>query len=165
MTTELDFVEALRTLIRHEVEFMVVGGVAAILQGSPLTTEDLDILFLASDENIDRLVATLQELEAYYLDPASHRIEPNPPRLASLRMYLLKTNHGRLDVFRTVGDGLGYEALLPRSRHLKIAEMNVRILDLDAIIETKEQAGRPKDHYQLPFLRQLQAEIEGLKKK
>lgn len=54
---------------------------------------------------------------------------------------------------------LSYEDLVERSRFFKVADFRVRVLDLDAIIETKEQAGRPKDRYQLPYLRQLLAEI------
>lgn len=62
MATELRFDEILRVLTRNEVEFIVVGGVAAILQGSPLTTEDVDIVYLPSEENNTRLAKALGEL-------------------------------------------------------------------------------------------------------
>ena len=162
MPTELRIDEILRVLVRNEVELIVVGGVAAILQGSPLTTEDLDVLYLSTEENHLRLARALKELEAVYLDPAGRRIEPDAPRLASLKIHLLKTRHGRLDVLRSVGKGLAYQDLLASSRQLEVAELRVRVLDLEAIIETKEQAGRPKDRFQLPFLHQLLAEIRRL---
>ena len=69
MATELKFDEALRILTRHQVEFIVVGGAAAILQGSPLTTEDLDVVYRASEENIQRLATALAELQAHYFGP------------------------------------------------------------------------------------------------
>ncbi len=162
MTTELRFDEVLRVLARNEVEFIVVGGVAAILQGSPLTTEDVDVVYLPSEENIARLAGALAELEAYYFDPAGRHIEPNVSRLASMRMHLLKTSCGRVDVLRTVGKDLAYQDLVDRSRVFEVAEFRVRVLDLGTIIESKEHADRPKDRYQLPFLRQLLAEIQRL---
>jgi hypothetical protein len=63
MATELRFDEVLRVLSRNEVQFILVGGVAAILQGSPLTTEDVDIVYLASEENNICLAKALGELE------------------------------------------------------------------------------------------------------
>jgi predicted nucleotidyltransferase len=101
-------------------------------------------------------------LEAHYFDPAGRQIEPNASRLASMRVHLLNTNCGRVDVLRTVGKDLAYPDLVERSRELDVAELRVRVLDLEAIIETKEHADRPKDRYQLLFLRQLLAEIQRL---
>lgn len=160
MATELQFDEALRILARNEVEFVVVGGIAAILQGSPLSTQDVDVVYRCSEENNIRLAAALQELEAHYFDPAGRHIEPNISRLNSMRMHLLKTKCGRLDVLRTIGEDLAYHDLVARSHVLDIAEFRVRVLDLETIIETKQYADRPKDQYQLLFLRQLLAEIQ-----
>jgi hypothetical protein len=160
MTTELRFDEALRALTRNEVEFIVVGGVAAILQGSPLTTEDLDVVYLGSEENHRRLARALVEIGAFYLDPAGRRIEPDVARLAAMRVHLLETSCGRVDALRTVGRDLAYPQLVGKTLVLDVAEFQVRVLDLETIIETKEHAGRPKDRFQLPFLRQLLAEIQ-----
>jgi hypothetical protein len=162
MATELRFDEVLRVLIRNEVEFIVVGGIAAILQGSPLTTEDVDVVYLSSEKNNFRLAKALRELEAYYFDPAGRQIEPDASRLATMRMHLLKTRCGRVDVLRTVGNDLAFQDLVGKSRVLEVEELRVRVLDLETIIETKEHADRPKDRYQLLFLRQLLAEIRRL---
>jgi hypothetical protein len=158
MVQTLRFDEILRVLSRHHVEFIVVGGIAAILQGSPLTTEDLDVVYLSSDGNRSRLLAALAELEARYLDPAGRHIEPDALKLASMRIHLLETRCGRLDVLRTVGAELGYDDLLGNTMQLEVAEFQIRVLDLARIIESKEHANRPKDRAQLPFLRQLLAE-------
>ena len=162
MPAELRFDEVLRVLTRNEVEFIVVGGIAAILQGSPLTTEDVDVVYLTSEENILHLAKALGELEAFYLDPAGRHIEPDATRLASARIHLLKTRCGRVDVLRTVGKGLAFQDLVGKSRVLEVDELQVRVLDLATIIETKEHADRPKDRYQLLFLRQVLAEIQRL---
>jgi hypothetical protein len=149
-------------LTRNEVQFIVVGGVAAILQGSPLTTEDVDVVYLASEQNNICRAKALGELEAHYFEPAGRQIEPNASRLASMRVHLLNTNCGRVDVLRTVGKDLAYSDLVERSRVLEVEELRVRVLDLETIIATKEYADRPKDRYQLLFLRQLLAEIQRL---
>jgi hypothetical protein len=162
MAPELRFDEVLRVLTLHEVEFIVVGGIAAILQGSPLSTEDLDIVYQSSEDNNLRLEKALWELKAIYFDPAGRHIEPDAGRLATAKMHLLKTSCGRVDVLRTIGNDLSYEDLLGRCRVFEVAEFRVRVLDLPTIIETKEHAGRPKDRHQLMFLRQLQTEIRRL---
>lgn len=160
MAAEARFDEVLRVFSRNEVEFIVVGGIAAILQGSPLSTEDIDLVYRSSERNLHHLASALGELEARYLDPAGRHIEPDVSRLASMKVHLLKTNCGRVDALRTVGNDLAYEDLTERTRLLNIAEFVVRVLDLAAIIETKEHADRPKDRAQLPYLRQLLTEIQ-----
>lgn len=144
MATEQRFDQILRVLAQHEVKLIVVGGVAAILQGSPLTTEDLDVVYLASEDNNRRLAAALGELNATYFDPAGRQIEPDASKLASMKMHLLRTRHGRLDVLRYVGRDLAYQDLVERSRELDVDDVRVRTLDLEAIIETKEPLTFPR---------------------
>ena len=64
MAVEAKFDEVLRVLSRKKVEFIVVGGIAAILQGSPLSTEDIDWVYLSSEKNLSLLATVLRELEA-----------------------------------------------------------------------------------------------------
>lgn len=162
MPVEARFDEALAVLTRHEVEFIVVGGIAAILQGSPLTTEDVDVVYGITEANLLRLTTALVELDASYADPAGTRIRPDMERLTSMRVHLLNTRYGRVDLMRTVGNDLAYDQLIERTREIEVGEATIHVLDLEAVIETKEQADRPKDRYQLPFLKQLLAEIRRL---
>jgi len=159
MATELRFDEVLRVFIRNEVDFIVVGGIAAIFQGSPLATKDMDVVYLSSEKNNFRLAKALGELEAYYFDPAGRQIEPDASRLAALKVHFLKTRCGRVNVLRTVGKDLAFHDLVGKTRVLEVEELRMRVLDLETIIETKEHADRPKDRYQLLSLRQLLAEI------
>lgn len=149
------FVEILAVLVRHEVEFILVGGLAAVVHGSPLMTEDVDIVYRSSEENLPRLASALKEMKAHYLDPAGRTIEPDVPRLATMKMNLLSTSLGRLDVLRIIGQGLTYGDLFEKSKEMKIEDFLVRVLDLEVIIETKEYAGRNKDKLGLLYLRQL----------
>ncbi len=151
------FLGLLRTLLRHGVEFFVVGGVAAQLEGAPIVTFDLDVLFDKSPENLSRLLAALREINARYRDPAGRHIEPDLEKLATMRLHLLVTDLGPLDVLGSIGDGLGYQDLVDRTVVFELGEERVLVLELAAVIETKEQANRDKDRAMLPVLRQTLA--------
>ncbi len=152
---EARFEEILSLLARHEVELIVVGGVAAILEGSPVLTFDLDIVFNPSERNCARLAAALQEINARYKDPAGRHIAPDVPRLLVMKLNLMETDLGPLDVLRSIGDGLGYDELLTRSVEHDLEDFSIRAIDLETLIEAKEYANRPKDQHHLLFLRQL----------
>jgi hypothetical protein len=151
------FLGLLRALLRHGVDFVVVGGVAAQLEGAPILTFDLDVLYDKNPENLDRLLTALRELKARYRDPAGRHIEPDAEKLATLRLHLLLTELGALDVLGSIGNGLTYQDLLGRTLSYQLGESEVRVLELAAVIETKEQANRDKDRAALPVLRQTLA--------
>jgi hypothetical protein len=142
-------------LERHEVAFMVVGGVAAVLQGAPITTFDLDVLVDTQPANLERLLKMLVSVRARYRDPGGRLIEPNQARLASQRMHLLTTELGPLDILTELAGGLRYEALVAQSPAREIRGSLIRVLGLQALISSKEAAGRPKDLAVLPTLRAL----------
>jgi hypothetical protein len=148
------FRETLEVLDRNRVECIVVGGVAAVLQGVPISTLDTDIVYRRTADNIERLVAALRELEAIYRDPAGRRIEPDATRFAAGGHHLFATRFGPLDVLATIGANRTYEDLEEHATRYALEGMNVLLLDLQAIIETKEQAGRGKDLLALPVLRE-----------
>ena len=147
------FLEQLRVLIRHRVDFIVVGGVAAVFEGAPIVTLDLDIVYDPAPENNSRLAAALTELKALYKDPAGRRIVPDVAKLATIKTHLLLTDLGGLDVLRAIGDGLTYPDLVDRSSQFEVAGMRLRVLNLETVIESKEFANRDKDRAVLPILR------------
>lgn len=139
--------------MRHEVEFVIVGGVAAVFEGAPIVTLDLDVVYERSLTNRRRLAAALAEINARYNDPAGRPIVPDVNRLRTLKTHLLLTDLGGLDLLASIGDGLGYEDLVARSNVFGVAEMSLRVLELATVIETKEFANRDKDRAVLPILR------------
>jgi hypothetical protein len=151
------FLGLLRALLRHQVDFIVVGGVAALLEGAPILTLDLDVLVDQTPENLASVLSALRELKARYRDPAGRHIEPDAEKLATLRLHLLETELGALDVLSTIGGELRYGDLLERTVTYQLEEAQVRVLDLAAVIETKEYADRDKDRAVLPVLRQTLA--------
>jgi predicted nucleotidyltransferase len=162
MDSALKFVGILRVLSAHGVEYILVGGMAAIVEGAPISTFDLDIVFQKTDENLERLLAALQELEARYLDPAGRHLTPDATKLATLRLHQLVTSLGPLDVMEKIGAGLYYGDLVDDTKISEIEGAEVRVLGLTSIILSKEQANRDKDRATLPILRRtLQMKREG----
>jgi hypothetical protein len=157
MPVESRFLELIRTVVAHQVDAIVVGGIAAILHGAPVMTADLDLLFDPAPENLARIDGMLRALEAHYADSAGRHIVPTSDKLADLKIHLLRTRFGRLDLLRTIGQGEDFASLKQRSQEFEIDGLRIRVLDLEAIIATKQAAGRPKDLAALPFLLELQA--------
>lgn len=157
MAESYDFTRILVTLHRHEVEFIVVGGVAAALAGSPAVTFDVDIVYQLTGDNVERLDRALGEMKARYKDPAGRDIRPDTSKLETMKVHRLLTEHGDLDVLATAGADQTYADLVDRTREYEIEGRRLLVLNLEALIETKRQAGRPKDLHGLLFLEQLKA--------
>lgn len=147
------FFRLLEALVRHETEFIIVGGVAAILEGAPILTQDLDILHRPTADNTERLLRALEEVHARYRDPADRLILPDATRLRTNRFNLLITDLGLLDVLGNLGEGFTYEDLVQRTHAFELAGLRVRAVDLPTVIELKERANRDKDRAVLPILR------------
>ena len=152
------FLDLLRCLVEAKIEFTIVGGVAAVLEGAPVSTFDLDIVYSTTQDNTERLVDVLRDLDAIYVDPAGRRIPPEADRLKSGGHHLFRTRLGRLDVLASIGAGLGFEDLAAHSAERSIHEMTVSVLTLETLISTKETANRPKDRAVLDLLRETLAQ-------
>jgi predicted nucleotidyltransferase len=158
---EYDFGDLLRALLDAGVEFVVVGGLSATLNGVPVTSLDVDVVHRRTPENIDRLIPVLEALDAVYRIQAERRLRPGRPALLSTGHQNLITKYGPLDLLGTIGNDLGYEELVPRSTEMLIAEgVRVRILNLETLIEVKEQLNGEKDRAMLPLLRRTLKENE-----
>ena len=153
------FLDLLRSLHAHGVDFVVVGGVAALIEGAPITTLDLDVVFRVEEENVSRLLRALEELNAQYRDPAGRHILPTRQRLEDNQINLLDTSAGSLDALQEIGDAWRFEDLVERSKTRRVGNLEVLVLDLEAVVESKEVANRPKDHATLPVLRATLQEI------
>jgi predicted nucleotidyltransferase len=151
---EYDFGILLRALLDAGVEFVVVGGLSATLNGVPVQTFDVDVVHSRTPANVDRLLPVLNALDAVYRIQPERRRRPVRSALLSTSHQNLLTKNGPLDLLGTIGNGLGYEELVPRSTEILIEEdLRVRILKLETLIEVKEQLDGEKDRAMLPLLR------------
>jgi hypothetical protein len=158
-----DPVEICAVLSEEGVEFVVLGGFAAIIHGSPLPTEDIDVIPSRSAANLERLATALKRLEAKIRtgdEPIETRIDAafilNMPHMLNL-----VTRCGDIDlVFTPAGTLKNYEQWLERSRRAQLREgLVVAVADLDDIIASKTAANRPKDQRSLPYLESLRDQL------
>ncbi|KYF57818.1 hypothetical protein BE04_01385 [Sorangium cellulosum] len=145
--------DLLGVLARHRVDFIVVGGVAAVIQGAPVNTFDLDVVHARTPDNIERLLGALRELDAVYRIDLQRRLSPTASHLASTGHQLLATNMGTLDLLGTIEEGTSYEELLADSEELDLGEISIRVITLERLIAIKEKLTRPKDQVMLQVLR------------
>lgn len=148
------FREILELLNRHEVEYIVVGGVAAVIRGAPVTTFDLDALVRVSECNANRLVGALEELDARYRDRAA-RIKPSKKDILAGGHLLLMTRAGPLDVLGFIGDSERYEDLIAVSSEVEMTIGRFRVLDLEELVRQKQATDRPKDRAVLEILEEV----------
>jgi hypothetical protein len=141
----------LETLLDHEVDFIVVGGAAAVLQGAPVMTFDVDVVHSRSSENIERLLGALEILQARY---RSHpALKPTADHLRSPGRQLLATTCGPFDVLGEIEEGRDYESLLPDTQILKLRGQAVRVLAGEMLLRLKELSSDPADQSRAAVLR------------
>jgi len=159
----LDAERILSTLNDAGVEYVVIGALAATLQGSPLRTEDLDICPSDQMDNLERLAGALDALGAQEWDPRKDKLAKrrfDAEMLAVDRVWSLVTKYGRLDlVFHPEGTD-GYKDLSRSALELEIDGLHVRVAHLGDVIRSKEAVGREKDRAQIPTLRRLLERLE-----
>ena len=157
---EGNLVATLRYLGEAEIQFVVVGGVAAVLNGAPINTFDLDLVYSRDPANVERILNVLQLLDAVFRIQPERRLRPTKSHLAGGGHLNLITRFGMLDLLGTIGQGLGFEELLPQSRDMDIGGgISVRVLNLETIISIKEQLTSEKDLASLPVLRRALSEL------
>ena len=135
------------------VEFIIVGGASAVLQGAPITTNDLDIVHRRTPENVARLLEVLLRLDATMRYDFAHRgLRPTAEMLSGRGQINLSTTLGPIDPLCELDAGQGYDELLAHSQVMSDGEHMLRVLDLPTLIAVKTKAGRPKDRVVLPIL-------------
>lgn len=130
-----DLTEILLDLADGQVDFILVGGLAAASQGASLTTVDVDIVHERGAANVARLLVVLDRLAARYRSRADLR--PTPEALAGPGHQLLATSKGFLDVLGAIEEGQGYAELLPHAMMVDIDGRSIRVLRLEKLLELK----------------------------
>ena len=148
----------LRVLSEHGVDFVLVGGFAAVIHGSPYVTVDLDVVPESSRANLRRLSEALKELHAKIWtqgEPEGIVFDHDASSLADAQIWNLVTVHGRLDLTFEPSGTQGYKDLARDAVHLSILGVDVDVASLADVVRSKEAAGREKDRLVLPTLRRI----------
>jgi hypothetical protein len=154
--------ELVATLEAHKVRYVIIGGLAAVLHGSPTVTGDADICPERSPENLERLAAALRELNARVrtsTEPDSLDFACDPAFLSRLKMVNLTTDFGDFDLSFEPAGFTGYDELVIHAVDVPIGGMSAKVASLADVIRSKETANRAKDRATLPILYALQDEI------
>lgn len=154
------FREILRVLNRHEVEYLVVGGVAAVIHGAPTTTFDLDALIRVSSANAQKILDALDELDARFREH-QEIVRPSERDLTAGGHLLLMTNAGPLDILGFAGRGHTYEDLASKSDTVETSAGEVRVVDLESLIAMKRELGRAKDISAVELLEEVDRKRKG----
>lgn len=160
-TPDVDVQKMLEALLRHKESFVVIGGFAAELHDVPIPpTRNIDITPATDPDNLNRLIAALNELDARLrvpAGPAEGVIVPGgltPEFLQSMISVALVTKAGPLDISLLPDGTHGYPDLERGSLQMAFQRLQIPVASLDDIIRSKEAAGREKDLLVLPALRE-----------
>lgn len=159
LTSTFDPLGLIRVLNEHEVEFIVIGGYAAGVQGAEWVTFDLDLVYARERTNHERLAAALAVLDAEPIGlPPGVNIVLDVRALRAGDVWTLSTRLGRLDLMGEPAPGLDYEALRSRARTIHGRE-SYHVASIDDLVTMKGHAGRPKDLGHLELLRTVADEL------
>jgi len=158
--TSASLSELLEGLLEARVDFILVGGLAAVIQGAPITTMDVDVVHSQSPENIARILAFLKSVDAVHRRLDDRLIEPKERDLSGKGHVLLTTRIGPLDILAVIEGGRSYEELLEHTVEIDFRGHTLRVLDLKTLIELKKTSTDPKDKQRLPVLKETLRQFE-----
>ena len=153
----------LGVLREHGVRFVLIGGFAAVIHGSPYVTTDVDVVPERTEENLERLSSALDAMHArvWTADaPEGLPFGHDARSLLDVKVWNLVTDHGRLDLTFVPSGTTGYDDLARDAVQLSILGVEVDVASLADVIRSKEAAGREKDRLVLPVLRRILEEDE-----
>ncbi|MDX2019879.1 MAG: hypothetical protein SF187_06535 [Deltaproteobacteria bacterium] len=149
-------------LLAHDVQFILVGALAAVAQGAPLTTHDVDIVHARTPANLEALMRALAALNACYRGrPTSNRLLPSPAALATEGHSLFSTDLGPLDCLGAIEDRMTYDDLLPHSVCIDFAGRPLRVLSLELIVRNKRKSPHNKDKLALAVLEEALRQMKA----
>jgi len=146
VSLELDTPKLLAALVTRGVDFVVIGGMAAVVHGSPRMTRDLDVSFAVDRGNLDVLGAALVALGARLRGvPEDVRFVPDARTLQGVEVLTLDTDGGPLDVLARPSGAPPYAELRRGADRYELGGFAVLVASIPHLIAMKRAAGRPKD--------------------
>lgn len=154
----------LERLLQHDIDFVLAGGLACVVHGSPLVTQDIDICIAINETQVGKLRTALKDLSP------KHRMNPNfkpsfleyPESLAGLKNIYLETDLGILDVMselRPIGD---FERVKKNAIPIPLYGHQCWVVSVEDLIRIKETMTRPKDKETLLYLRNILKDQKGI---
>jgi predicted nucleotidyltransferase len=148
--------QLLKALSDNQVKFIVVGAYAAIMQGSTLRTDDLDICYERTPANYKRIICAIAPFRPRLRGLPNHLKAPfDEKSLAQGTNFTLITDLGSLDLLGEMSGVGGYRQIVDDAKVINLGNVSCQVASLETIIKSKEAANRPKDRATLPELKAL----------
>lgn len=153
--------DAITALVDNHVDFVLIGGVAVTLHSSAYVTEDLDFCYSRANTNLVRIAAALKEFR-----PRARGLPEDLPfvfdegTLRNGTNFTFSTTIGEIDLLAEVAGVGDYAVAKEKSVEFTIYDRVVKVLDLDALIASKQAANRTKDQLVLPELLALREALD-----
>ncbi|HTY64367.1 MAG TPA: nucleotidyltransferase [Acidobacteriota bacterium] len=163
MASTLDL---LKRLNDHRAKYVLVGGMACVIHGSQIVTQDVDVCAPLTQENLPRLLAALAGIHARFrMTPDLHPLPDDPEKLEGFKNLYLVTNLGQLDVLSEI-TGVGeYSEVEQHTILVDLEDIQCRVLDLDTLITAKKAMNSPKDRQTVIELEAIRERLRGLEKR
>jgi hypothetical protein len=159
--SDFDPLKAVGILTRHQVRFILIGGFAAALRGSPVITGDTDVCYAREEENLERLATALKELRATLRGaPADVPFQFDSETLQRGDAFTFNTVAGPLDCVGTPAGTAGFDDLDEGATDEDLDGLTVRVASIEDLIRMKRASGRPKDLIGLEWLGGVRDELE-----
>ena len=156
----------LGALTRAGIDFVVIGGVAVVLQASPRFTRDLDICYAVEAANLERLGTLLGSLDARLREVDEDvPFVPDARTLRRTQMLTLTTSEGNLDLLVDPPGSPGYAALRRRADVVNLDGASVRVASLEDLLAMKRAAGRPQDEIDVESLEIARSRLRGRRRR
>lgn len=155
-----DPIRAFGTLTKHGVRFVVIGGFAGRIWGSPTVTNDVDICYARDRPNLDRLASALSSLHARLRGaPETIPFQLDARTIEAGDHFTFVTDAGNLDCLGVPAGSSGYDDLASTAQEFDLGKLEVKVAALEDLIRMKRATGRPKDRIEVEVLKALQEEI------
>jgi hypothetical protein len=142
-------------LFRHEVDFVLVGGLAAQTHGNTRMTNDVDVIPAPDPGNLARLAEALNALEARVLNPGHAETGIDAAMLPRATIWQFATPYGDIDVLHEAPGAAPYPELRERALVIALADVRVTVAGRDDLIRMKLARGRPVDRADVAALTEL----------
>lgn len=138
--------DLLRRLVERQVDFVLVGGMAAAAHGSSIVTEDVDVCTSFEEENVARILAALEGLNPRMrMHPGRLPLPTDPAALRGLKNLYVVCDAGQIDFLGAI-TGVGtYPVVAARALALDLGGFSCAVMDLEQLIQSKRAMGRAKD--------------------
>jgi hypothetical protein len=142
----MDYQGLIKRLVENEVQFIIIGGFAAVLHGSSVMTEDLDLCVSFKKNNIEHLLKAFKDIHPEHrLIGKTRPVDESAERLSAYKNLYLKTDLGYIDLLSEL-PGIGeYEEIIEHTIIISLFDMNCRVLDIETLIKAKKGMKRSKD--------------------